>query len=350
MFGAEKQVLAKHYLDQGLSRSAVAEMLGIDRRTLHRWLQDGLSEGPARVRSYGPRVPRQAKLDAYTSIIEERLAAYPELSAVRLLEEIRAAGYTGGYTQLREHVRRVRPRTPKEPVIRFETAPGKQAQVDFGRFRLPWGVRHCLLVVLGYSRLLWIGFYRRQDMRTLFLGLERAFVFFGGVTEEVLFDQMKSVITRDDRMSGGQLVENAEFRRFASHWGFKPRACRPYRAKTKGKVERPVRYVRGNFFYGREFLNDADLDEQARRWLDRTANVRIHYTTRERPHERFLRDERAVLQPLPERSYSPVSSLPQMELLLPSSSTVTVGEKGRQPQVERRPLSAYAELVAETVR
>jgi hypothetical protein len=212
--------------------------------------------------------------------------------------------------------------------------------VDFGKFRLPWGVRHCLLVVLGYSRLLWISFVRRQDMRTLFLGLEEAFVFFGGVTEEVLFDQMKTVITRDDRMNGGQLVKNAEFQRFAAHWNFTPRACRPYRAQTKGKVERPVRYVRGNFFYGRDFVNDADLNEQARLWLDRKANVRVHYTTRERPYERYLRDEQAVLRPAAQRPYTSLMLQPQTELALPT----VLPPRRLGLAVERRPLSAYADL------
>jgi transposase len=340
MFGSEKRVLAKHYLDQGLSRQAVADLLGISRRTLHRWEQEGLLEGPVPERKYVRREPRPTKLDPYKSIIEERLTAYPELSAVRLLDEVRAAGYTGGYTQLQEHVLRVRPRPPKEPVVRFETAPGKQAQVDFGKFRLPWGVRHCLLVVLGYSRLLWISFVRRQDMRTLFLGLEEAFVFFGGVTEEVLFDQMKTVITRDDRMNGGQLVKNAEFQRFAAHWNFTPRACRPYRAQTKGKVERPVRYVRGNFFYGRDFVNDADLNEQARIWLDRKANVRVHYTTRERPYERYLRDEQGVLRPVAERPYTSLMLQPQTELALPT----VLPPRRLGLAVERRPLCAYADL------
>jgi transposase len=340
MFGTEKRVLAKHYLDQGLSQQAVADLLGISRRTLHRWMREGLLEGPPRERRYAARPARAGKLDPYKSIVEERLKAYPELSSVRLLEEIRAAGYRGGYTQLQEHVQRVRPKRPAEPLVRFETPAGKQAQVDFGKFRLPWGVRHCLLVVLGYSRLLWISFVHRQDMRTLLTGLEQAFVFFGGVTEEVLFDQMKTVITRDDRLKGGQLVKNAEFQRFAAHWGFTPRACRPYRAKTKGKVERPVRYVRGNFFYARDFLNDADLNEQARLWLDRVANVRVHYTTRERPWERFLRDEETALRPLAERPYSSLTLQPQIELALPA----VLPARRTGPAVERRPLSAYAQL------
>jgi len=140
-------------------------------------------------------------------------------------------------------------------------------------------------------------------------------------------------------MNGGQLVKNAEFQRFAAHWNFTPRACRPYRAQTKGKVERPVRYVRGNFFYGRDFVNDADLNEQARIWLDRKANVRVHYTTRERPYERYLRDEQGVLRPVAERPYTSLMLQPQTELALP-----TVLPRRLGLAVERRPLSAYADL------
>jgi transposase len=118
------------------------------------------------------------------------------------------------------------------------------------------------VVVLAYSRLLWLQFYPRQTMAVLMRGLEDAFGFFGGVPAELLFDQMKAVIIEDQRELGGRLLENAEFMRFAAHWGFRIRACRPYRAKTKGKVERPIGYVRQSFFYGRAFLNDADLNAQ----------------------------------------------------------------------------------------
>jgi transposase len=306
MIGRETQMLLRHYLEQGTSKSALARRLGISRDTIHRWIRAGDLERDldATLVRYGPRPAVPTKLDAYKGIIEARLAAYPQLSAVRLLEEIRAAGYAGGYTQLKAFVRQVRPVPTPESVIRFETPAGRQAQVDFARFRFPWGVRYALLVVLGYSRLLWCRFYPRQDMRTLVGGLEEASLYFGGVPQELLFDQMKTAITRDLRLEGGALVHNAEFLRFAHHWGFTPRACRPYRAQTKGKVERPVRYVRGNFVYGRTFLNDADLDHQCRHWLERVANVRLHGTTRERPRVRFDREERVRLQPLAPRRYT----------------------------------------------
>src|SRR3989454_9150482 len=141
------------------------------------------------------------------------------------------------------------------------------------------------------------------------LGLERAFAAFGGVPHEILFDQMKSVIVEDHRPTGGRLLENPEFLRFAAHWGFRIRACRPYRAKTKGKVERPVGYLRGNFLYGRTFLGDADLADQCARWLTR-ANQRVHSTTRVVPLSR-LAEEQAAFFPLAARPYrSLVQTLP----------------------------------------
>jgi len=166
--------------------------------------------------------------------------------------------------------------------VRFETPPGHQAQVDFAHFRLPWGRRWALLVVLSYSRLMWVRFFPRQDMRTLMAGSEQAFAFFGGVPAELLFDQMRSVIVEDQRETGGPPVENIEFVRFAHHWGFRSRACWPYRAKTKGKVERQIRYLRENFFYGREFLNDMDLDAQLSGWLEAVANVLVSTAPPER--------------------------------------------------------------------
>ena len=143
-------------------------------------------------------------------------------------------------------------------------------------------------------------------MATVIEALETAFTYLGGVPRELLFDQMRAVIVDDARPTGGRVLENPEFLRFATHWGFRIRACRPYRAQTKGKVERPVRYVRDNFVYGREFLGDGDLNAQALLWMDHTANPRVHGTTHEVPRERFERDERAVLEALPPRRYTPL--------------------------------------------
>lgn len=174
-------------------------------------------------------------------------------------------------------------------------------------------------------------------MNTLFRGLEAAFEFFGGVPREILFDQMRSVIVKDLRHEGGPQVENAEFVRFAHHWGFRARACRPYRAKTKGKVERPIRYLRESFFYGRTFLSDSDLNHQAEHWLESVANVREHGTLKERPLDRFQR-ERSELLPLAPRPYhSLVLSPPRAPARRPMPSVPQIA-------VQRRPLQAYAQM------
>jgi transposase len=338
MFGRETRMLLRHYLEHGTTKSALARELGVSRDTIHRWIRAGdldrdLDDRPV---AYGPRRPVPTKLDRFRPILEARLTAFPELSAVRLLEEIRAAGYAGGYSQLKAAVRRLRPVPPPEAVVRFETAAGRQGQVDFAEFHFPWGKRYALLVVLGYSRVLWCRFSPRQDMRTLLTGLEDAFLAFGGVPQELLFDQMKAVITRDLRLQGGALVHNLEFLRFAHHWGFTPRACRPYRAQTKGKVERPVRYLRDNLVYGRTFLNDADLAQQCTDWLARVANARVHGTTHEPPHARFERDERAQLQPLPARRYT--------SLVLDAPAVAAPRQPRPVVSVEKRSLTVYAQL------
>ncbi len=235
MHGWETRMLLKHYLDRGVSKAELSRRFGVSRRTIHEWvvtdqLDRDLSSGDSR---YSPRPPVAHKLDPYAGIIDSRLKEFPGLSAQRLFDEIRAAGYPGGYSRVRDYVRAVRPREVPEPVVRFETPAGRQGQVDFATFTLPWGRRYALVVVLSHSRLLWLYFYRRQTMAVLTGGLETAFERFGGVPKELLFDQMRAVVLSDRRVGGGELVLNAEFLRFAAHWGFDPRACRPYRPRTK---------------------------------------------------------------------------------------------------------------------
>ena len=200
MHGWETRMLLKYYLERGVSKAAVARRFGVSRRTIHEWVETGpldrdLSSGGAR---YAPLPAMPHKLAPYTGIIEARLEEFPGLSAKRLFDEVRA----------------VRPREPVEAVVRFETPAGRQGQVDFATFTLPWGRRHALVVVLSHSRLLWLCFYRRQTMAVLTDGLERAFARFGGVPKELLFDQMRAVVLSDQRVGGGELVLNAEFLRF----------------------------------------------------------------------------------------------------------------------------------------
>lgn len=175
-------------------------------------------------------------------------------------------------------------------------------------------------------------------MTILMRGLEAAFAYFRGVPAELLFDQLKAVILADPRPRGGRVLENPEFLRFAAHAGFRIRACRPYRAQTKGKVERPIRYVRQSFLYGRDFTGDADLNAQALDWLAHTANTRVHGTTQEIPLVRFERDEVAALRSLPPHPYRSLVLLPETRSLEPARIPVP------RVTVERRALSAYTAL------
>ena len=339
MYTRDTLVLLKHYLASGLSKTAIADQLGISRRLVYHLIATGQLDrelgADAAPRTRG--IAGVAKLATVTPLIVARLATYPALSAVRLFAECRAAGYTGGYSQLTALVRRLRPVPEPEAVVRFETAPGVQAQFDFATVKLPWGVRYALVMVLGYSRLLYVEFVPRQTAVSVMLGMERAFAAFGGVPEHVLFDQMKSVIVDDQRPDGGRLLANAEFLRFAAHWSFQVRACRPYRAQTKGKVERPIHYLRDNFLYGRTFLGDGDLDDQCARWVCDVANVRVHGTLRERPVDRWAATERATLQPL--------AAHPYQSVLLPSASPPQrIDAVAPRVTVERRGLATYAAL------
>jgi transposase len=340
VYSRDTLVLLQHLLDQGLGKRAIAKQLGVSRRTVHHWIATGQLTRVVETEGTRTSAPRPQKLDRFKPLIHERLAAYPALSAERLFAECRSAGYTGGTTRLRDYVARVRPRAAPEPIIRFETAPGLQAQFDFAEVKLPWGKRYAVLVVLGYSRQLYVEFVPRQTALAVMQSLERAFAAFGGVPAEILFDQLKAVIIEDQRPDGGTLLANVEFGRFAAHWGFRIRACRPYRAQTKGKVERPVSYVRSSFLYGREFLGDADLADQCTRWLADVANVRRHGTTGERPVERFRRDEQAALQPLAARPYRSL-------VLLPPRAEAATTRTVPHVAVERRALAQYGALLAE---
>ena len=146
-------MLLKHYLDRGASKAELSRRFGVSRATVHHWIETGQLDRDlaAGARGYSPRPPVAHKLDPYKAIVDARLEAFPKLSAKRLFDEVRAAGYAGGYKRVQEYVRATRPRAPADAPVRFETPAGRQGQVDFGTFTLPWGRRHALLVVLGYT-------------------------------------------------------------------------------------------------------------------------------------------------------------------------------------------------------
>ena len=292
---------------QGLSVSDIARRTGFDRKTVRRYIARGL-EPPA----YTPRPPRPTLLAPYHACLRERVAAFPELRASRLLRELRAMGYRGGYTQLTDFLRTVRPQTPVGFEQRFETAPGQQAQVDFAHFRAEFaaepGVSRVVWLfsmVLGHSRLIWARFVAHQDLQAVLRCHDAAFEALGGVPGEILYDRMRTAVSGEDETG---VIYNPVLVACARHYGFQPRACRPYRAKSKGKVERPFRYVREDFFLARSFRDLDDLNGQLRQWLDGVANARVHATTRRVVCEHFA-DERPHLKPLPAGPFQAVLRL-----------------------------------------
>jgi len=289
---------------QGLSITAIARRTGRDPKTVRKYIERGL-EPPL----YGPRqVGRPNKIAPYLEYLRERVAAFPDLTATRLTRELRERGYSGAYTAVKRFVAAIRPTDgPKPFEVRFETPSGHQAQVDFARFVVsfedePGATRIVWLfsLVLGHSRHIVARFVLHQDLQTLLRCHMAAFQAIGGVPIEILYDRMKTAVTGED--GEGHIVYNRSLLALAQHYGFHPRACRPYRAKTKGKVERPFSYIRKDFFLARSFRNLEDLNSQLQDWLDTVANVRLHATTQRIVSEAFAA-EQLDLQRLPDTPF-----------------------------------------------
>ncbi len=294
----EIRVLHRH----GKSIREIARETGIARNTVRRYLRHGEA-----VR-YKPRPPRPTKLDPFKAYIVERLAAAaPELiPASVLLMELRERGYLGGYTMLKRFVASLKPQPAVEPVIRFETAPGEQMQVDWAVIRRGANRLSVFVATLGWSRASYVEFVTDERVETLIEAHENAFLAFGGTPREVLYDNMRTVVLERHGYGRGRHRFHPGFLDFARHCGFRPRLCAPYRAQTKGKVERFIRYLRHSFYVplaSRLAQEGLIVDREtanlaARRWLREVANLRVHGTTGEIPAER-LAIERVQLQPVP---------------------------------------------------
>ena len=238
-----------------------------------------------------PSPQRDSKLEPFHDYVRQRFTEY-QLSAVRLLEEIRPMGFTGSIATLRRFVNSLRGdhRRRDKLTVRFETPPGHQAQADWaycGRFPLVDGSTiavYAFLMVLSYSRQLFVKFTTNMRLRELITAHQEAFVFFGGWPRTILYDNMKQV-----KLGPGKWNEG--FLDFTRHYGFTAKTHRAYRPRTKGKVERMVDYMKDNFLAGRSFAGLDDLNWQARRWLDETANIRVHGTTGQRPMDLVVNEQ-----------------------------------------------------------
>lgn len=351
----EVRVLAR----QGKGIREIARDLGLSRNTVRRYLRR--AEGPPRRRP----AARASKLDAHKDYLARRLAeaAPARLAATVLLRELRERGYDGGYSILTAYLATLRPAVPAEPVVRFETEPGAQMQVDWAVIRRGADRLSVFVATLGWSRAAYVEFVTDEKLATWLGCHERAFAAFGGVPRTVLYDNLRAVVTARDAYGPGEHRFNPAFLDFAGHCGFVPKLCQPYRAQTKGKVERFIRYLRQSFWVPLSSRLAADgvvvdapaANRAARLWLRDVANARCHATTGVVPAQR-LAVEREHLQPVPPpwdgdlRAARPavaaavaaVTAGPLPSVTMPAGLPLTSG-------VLQHPLSLYEALLAPEV-
>lgn len=290
---------------QGLSVSQICELTGYSRPTIRKYLSTAAPLPPR----YGPRPKRDSKLEAFAPFLEERLGA-GVWNAVVLLAELKARGYTGEYTTVKDYLRPLRKQARTVAVRRFETPAGHQAQLDWGDLgHLETGegrrTLYGFVFTLGHSRALFADIATDTRVATLLRLHEAAFVELGGVPREILYDRMRTVVLGTDER--GETRWNPLFLDFARYWGFTPRACRAYRPQTKGKVENTIGYLRKNFLCGREATSLLDLRSQLRTWVWQVANQRIHGTTRQHVFAAW-NEEKRLLLPVAGRAAYPSAS------------------------------------------
>ena len=283
MLDVEKRFMIRDMQREGLSISEIARRTGHDRKTVRRAIKEAL------VPAQKARRRKARKIDPYVAYLLKRIDL-GVLNAHKLYQEIRELGYEGKETQVRSFVQPHRPPRQSVATTRFETEPGEQEQVDWASFGYieHQGKRrrlYAFLMTLGWSRAMYLEFTVSTNVAWWLRCHVHAFDYLGGVAEVVLHDNLKTAVL--DRPRQGVVRWNPRYLDFADYYGFRPRACQPYRAQTKGKVESGVSYVRGNFWLGLEFVDLADLNHQALGWLNTVANVRIHGTTGEVPFERL---------------------------------------------------------------
>lgn len=283
---------------QGHSIRKIARLTGNSRNTVRRILRQKAPSG-------FDAAARTSCLDAFKDYVKKR---YEEcaLSAVRILEEIKPMGYTGSIYPLRRYLETLAQpaKALKKMTVRFETAPGEQAQVDWaycGRFPNAEGKLisiYVFVMVLCFSRMMFIKFTTSMRLPVLLECHLEAFRFFGGWAACLLYDNMKQVRINQQEW-------NPQFLDFANYYGIVPKTCRIRRARTKGKVERPVHYVKDNFLNGRSFADVDDLNLQGLGWLNNTANVRIHGTTKCKPADLFTGEKLTVYASIAPYRYQP---------------------------------------------
>ena len=296
-----------HRWKNGQSMRSIARSLGVNRKRVARIVREHRSArdsgAPPRELPQPPR-RRVSKLDLYQEILQQLLERYPNITVTRMQEELHRHGYDGGYTILRKRMNELRTPPRKEPVVRFETPPGAQAQMDWAVYDIDFsqeGRRRVNLFgyLLSYSRYEYLHFTAQQDFDTTIREHIGAFKYLKGVAATCLYDCFKVVV---QRWEDDQAIYNPRFLAFATHYGYRPRACRPRRPQTKGKVERHFDYVEKNLLNGRTFRSLEHLNEVTRWWLANVASTRVHRKTKKRPIDAY-QEELPHLLSLPKHHF-----------------------------------------------
>jgi transposase len=297
MLNQEDYIVIKTLKDRGVYLKDIAEELGVHPKTVSRALtREGV---PQKKRKRKP-----SKLEPYKPTVD-RLLSEGVWNAVVVMREIQAAGYSGGITMLRQYIAPKRALRPGKATVRFETEPGEQLQTDWGEIVVEIAGEetrvYFIVNQLGYSRRFHFWCTDSLDAEHTYEGIVRSLEYFDGVPEEVLVDNQKSAVLEHPR--SGKVRFNERFVDLANQYGFTPRACRPYRARTKGKDERMVGYIKQHFFVRyRSFESWAHLNQQGEQWLCEEADQRVHGTVKEVVAVRFER-EKPTLGPLPAQRY-----------------------------------------------
>lgn len=302
MITKEESMEMKILHRQGVSIREIAKRVGVSRNTVRQYLRT--DKDP----SYKPRPPKPGKLDAYKGYIQQRLAAaHPDwIPATVIDREIRERGYQGSIRTLRYFMADLRPEPKPDPVVSFETDPGQQMQVDWGVFRRGESPLSAFVATLGWSRYVYVEFVTNERFESLKRCHENAFSYFQGVPKDVLYDNMRTVVQERNAYGEGQHRFHPGLWDLAKHYGFQPRLCRPYRAKTKGKVERFIGYLRRSFHVPlvaqlkqAGLVLDVDTaNVEVLKWLRDVANTREHQTIKAVPAVRWA-EEKERLAPLP---------------------------------------------------
>jgi transposase len=281
----------------GMSMRAIADELGLSRGAVARALARVQAQRDGRAAPAPRPCPRKSIIDPFEPILKELLAKYPNLTTERALQELQVRGFTGKYTVVRQRIGLLRPRAAAPPVPRFETGPGAQAQMDYGVYDIDFsrdGRRRVYLFsyLLSYSRRQYLRWVESMDLPTTLREHVHAFHHLGGVARVCLYDNFKAVVLRHD--ADGAFY-NPKFLAFATHYGFRPQACRVRRPQTKGKVERQFHFVEVSLLNGRTFDTLDHLNEVTNEWLTNVADVRNLRDFKESPLERHTVEQPHLL-------------------------------------------------------